>query len=120
MFSATKPRGMGYSITQEDIHGIDFEKEISDAVTADNYRLAVRLLYLQTLKKLSDAGLIAWRIDKTNFSYLNELKQADFYLSFQRLTTQFENNWYGHLPLDKSEYSEVSREFASLQNNLRG
>ncbi|MEO6914419.1 MAG: DUF4129 domain-containing protein [Chitinophagaceae bacterium] len=120
MFNASRSDKMAYSISSEDIHQIDFAKEIAEAVSAGNFRLAVRLLYLQTLKKLSDESLISWRIDKTNLSYLNEVKQENFYQSFRSLTMQFENNWYGHIPIAREEYEQVTREFESLNNKLGG
>lgn len=118
LFSSKASGRMAYTVENEDIHSIDFSKEINQAITEGDYRLAVRLLYLQSLKKLSDSGLISWRIDKTNLSYLAELKQADLYPSFRRLTIQFENNWYGNIPIGKDEYESVSDEFQSLNNSL--
>jgi hypothetical protein len=52
----------------ENIHEIDYDQDIKEAIAAGNYSLAVRLLYLQTLKTLSDNALIKWNINKTNGS----------------------------------------------------
>ncbi|HEY0245357.1 MAG TPA: hypothetical protein VGC01_07320, partial [Mucilaginibacter sp.] len=53
--------GLAYNELLEDIHGVNFDEEIEKAVSQHNYRLAVRLLYLKSLKQLSDAGLINWQ-----------------------------------------------------------
>ena len=63
-----------YSESLENIHQITFEEEIEKALTQRNYRLAIRLLYLSTLKQLNDAHLIQWQLEKTNAAYQNELK----------------------------------------------
>ena len=48
-----------YAADGEDtIYGIDFDKQIAKAKSKEDYYEVVRLVYLQTLKKLNDAGLI--------------------------------------------------------------
>src|SRR5690606_33793225 len=47
-----------YHESLEDIHEIDFSEQIESAIASGNYRLAVRLHYLRTLKSLSDRNLI--------------------------------------------------------------
>ena len=119
MFTASKTGQYAFSVDDEDIHSIDFDAEIAKATEEGNYRLAVRLLYLRTLKLLSDGGLITWRLDKTNVSYVNELREARFYLDFRSLTSQFEKNWYGNIPIGKEEFEEVKAAFESLNSQLR-
>ena len=46
------------------------------------YRGAVRLLYLQTLKIFSEANIIRYQPDYTNFSYVQQLFQTKFYDEF--------------------------------------
>ena len=48
-------RTLPYRVEEDTIYGVDFQKEIDAAVFRNDYREAVRLLYLQTLKFLSDA-----------------------------------------------------------------
>ncbi|RYF69869.1 MAG: DUF4129 domain-containing protein, partial [Cytophagaceae bacterium] len=43
-----KNTGLGYETLDENIHQINFSDRINEAIDARNYRLAVRLLYLQT------------------------------------------------------------------------
>ena len=51
---ATNVANTHYSIEEENIHSISFEEAIKDATLNGNYRLAIRLLYLQNLKLLAD------------------------------------------------------------------
>jgi len=95
----------------ENIHEISFEEEIEQAINKGNYRLAVRLLYLKSLKKLSDAGRIKWQPDKTNSEYLNELINPAQKNSFRSLTYQFEYVWYGDFPVDKDGFNRINTSF---------
>lgn len=100
-----------YSEFFEDINAIDFDSEIENAVTKHNYRFAVRLLYLKCLKQLSDSGFIEWKIDKTNYAYINELKDINQKETFSQLTRQFEYVWYGQFMIDGNVYNTISQSF---------
>ena len=100
-----------YSEFFEDINTIDFDAEIENAVAKHNYRFAVRLLYLKCLKQLSDSGLIDWRINKTNYDYINEIKDTDRKTLFSLLTRQFEYVWYGDFLIDSTVYKNIDTSF---------
>ncbi len=110
--SATLP----YSEYFEDIHAISFDEELEDAVNKKNYRLAVRLLYLQCLKVLSDQDLINWQPDKTNSAYINELQNHEKSLDFALLTRQFEYVWYGEFAIDNTIYKQIESLFQTFNN----
>jgi hypothetical protein len=102
------PSDVPYSEFFEDINTIDFDAEIENAVAKHNYRFAVRLLYLRCLKQLSDSGLIDWKIDKTNSTYINELNDDNRRESFSLLTRQFEYVWYGEFLIDGTVYNTIA------------
>src|SRR5690606_20168955 len=54
----------------EDIEAIDVETALERAIKEGNFRLAVRLYYLDLLKRLNETGVIVWKKDKTNRDYL--------------------------------------------------
>ena len=110
--------GIDYRVTDEDIHNIRFDEAIQRAVNEKNFRLAVRLLYLQTLKILTDKGLINWQINKTNVAYVQELNGSVHQQQFGNLTLQFENNWYGDVPIDESEFMTVEEQFNRFKRQL--
>jgi hypothetical protein len=103
-----------YGLHAENIHAINFEREISDALAAGQFRLAVRLHYLQTLKRLTDAGLIDWQPDKTNHAYALELRSSPLNSEFEGLTTQFERVWYGDFPLESGQFEGLRRQFVAF------
>jgi hypothetical protein len=107
-----------YSEFFEDINTIDFDAEIENAVAKHNYRFAVRLLYLKCLKQLTDSGLIAWQIDKTNSNYINELTNDEQRSAFKQLTRQFEYVWYGEFLIDEPIYKNIDSSFKNFNNHL--
>lgn len=113
---ATAP--IPYSEFFEDINTIDFDAEIESAVSKHNYRFAVRLLYLKSLKQLSQAELIAWQIDKTNSTYINELVNEEQRTAFKLLTRQFEYVWYGDFLIDQPVYKTIDLSFNDFNKKL--
>ena len=88
----------GYIVEEDNIYGIDFPSTIDQALKVGNYREAVRLVYLQTLRHLSDAGKIDWQPAKTPSQYLNEYIGRPFH----HLTTTFVRIRYGGYDADDS------------------
>lgn len=104
-----------YSEYSENIHEINMDDELEKAVNVRNYRLAVRLLYLKSLKQLNDAELIQWEINKTNTDYSNELQDFDQRLAFNLLTRQFEFIWYGEFNIDADVFGRISNLFKDFK-----
>lgn len=103
--------GMDYENLAEDIQEIDFDTAIEEAIAVRNFRLAVRLLYLQTLKQLTNAGHIAYKPDKTNRQYVQELANTPLQSDFEKLTRRFEFVWYGDFPVDDAQFTTTRDEF---------
>jgi hypothetical protein len=102
----------------DDIFTINYEKEIQKAVDAKNYRLAIRLWYLRTLKELSDRNIIEYRHEKTNNEYVSSLFNSRYYKDFFRLTRNFEYTWYGQFNLSAESYQMMQADFLRFKNNL--
>ena len=108
----------GYEVLEENLHQINFNEAIAKAIEQKNYRLAVRLLYLQSLKKLSDKNLINWQPEKTNRQYAAELLPTALGKPFAGLTNNFEYVWYGECPLVEEEFDLIQQQFISFQQQL--
>ena len=100
-----------YEVLTENIHEIDFDQSIEEAVIQRNFRLAIRLYYLKHLKQLSDKELIDWKPTKTNRSYLYELSDGKIKNNFENLTRQFEYVWYGDFNISEQEFQELKTGF---------
>ncbi|SKB45056.1 hypothetical protein [Daejeonella lutea] len=109
---------LAYAESLDNIHEIDFDPEIEKATQNRDYRLAVRMLYLKCLKKLSDAGFISWQIDKTNSAYISELVNHDRKQQFASLTRQFEFIWYGEFNIDQSVFTAIKQDFKDFNQGL--
>ncbi|MGC4036881.1 MAG: hypothetical protein QM764_13060 [Chitinophagaceae bacterium] len=102
----------------ENIFGINYEKEIANAVRSGNYRLGTRLLFLQLLKKLSEKNIIQYKQDKTNFDYLLQLSSTTYYKDFFRLARNYEYAWYGEFDVNADSFSIIKNEFEKFNNKL--
>lgn len=99
------------SYIDEDIRGVNFDKEINKATDERNYRLAIRFLYLKLLFLLNQKGLINWLPEKTNRKYLQELSDNILYGTFKNLSRIYEYSWYGHFNPDKNQFEGFFEEF---------
>jgi uncharacterized membrane protein len=113
-----KDGSLSYEVLDENVHTINFAEAIEQAVSQRNYRLAVRLQYLQTLKKLTDKNYINWQPTKSNRQYVNEFSDSRLKGSFSSITTEFEYVWYGEMQLAPQEYEIISNEFKQFYNRL--
>ncbi|RZJ79912.1 MAG: DUF4129 domain-containing protein [Flavobacterium sp.] len=95
----------------ENIHEIDFDEQLGIALQNKNYRLVVRLLYLKTLKQLTDKRLIDWQPEKTNQAYVEELSRQSYHQQFVELTYQFEYIWYGEFYIDQPTFESIHQSF---------
>lgn len=103
----------------DNIHVVDFDADIAGAESDDRYRDAVRLLYLKTLKILSDSGRIEWKPDKTNTDYATELAGSPIATEFSSLTYIYECVWYGELPVNGDAYTKIKPGFLGFRERLK-
>ena len=102
----------------EDIFGINYQKEIEKAIAAGDYRLAVRLLFLQLLRGLSDRNIIQYSHERTNLDYLMQVHHAPWYQQFFRITRNYEYVWYGLFEIDQHKFEAINKDFKNLENRL--
>lgn len=107
-----------HSTFDENIHEMDFERLIRDAVSQQDFRLAVRLVFLHALKMLSDNHHIHWVQGKTNHDYLAELSAGDIKNGFSELNFFFEYAWYGHFDITDGVYARVKGTFDEWRQKL--
>ena len=108
-----------YTESSDNIHEIDFKTEIDKAIMSANYRLAVRLMYLRSLKKLNNNNLINWQPEKTNQTYIKEIADPHKREQFSLLTTQFEYIWYGEFFIDKENFNQVKSNYDQFNTEAR-
>jgi hypothetical protein len=110
---------IAFSEMQENIHELNFEKLIAEAIAAQQYGKAIRLFYLKTLKQLTDRKLIDWRINKTNYDYVRELGSKDMAPSFRNLTFLFEYIYYGDFQITQTDFEQAQLAFKNFEEQLK-
>lgn len=100
-----------YNVLDENIHEIDFESEIQNALNQNDQRRAVRLVFLYALKILSDKQYINWEQGKTNHDYVNELKDENLRPGFDELSYYFDYAWYGNFNVTREVFDKVNGVF---------
>ena len=118
LFTASPGSNIPYTIEEENIHAIQFDKAIEEALQTGNYRSAIRLLYLQNLKILADKNIIVWQLNKTNSDYLYEINNTNLQLMFKHITNVFEYAWYGDLIVNREDFAELKESVSKFQNQL--
>ncbi|MBZ9630107.1 DUF4129 domain-containing protein [Salegentibacter sp. LM13S] len=105
---------------EEDIvKSADIYSLIDEAIRNQNYRLAVRYLYLKSLRLLDQKEHISYRFQKTNEDYINEIKENEIKNQFTKITRLYDFIWYGDFELSKERFEKVNREFTQMENNLK-
>jgi len=99
----------------ENIFELNFDREIAAAIDVKNYRLAVRLYYLQMLRRLSEKNLISYTHEKTNSDYLFQLSGSPLYKTFFRLTRNFEYVWYGKFEISEEQFRLMQQDFQGFK-----
>ena len=105
--------------SDEDISRLNFDELISSAIENKQYKLAIRYLFLKSLKLLSEKGLIELRNNKTNYQYLSEIKNNQIADVFRNTTSSFEWIWYGDFPVNEAILKSSQNEFNKLFSLIR-
>jgi hypothetical protein len=110
LFGRKKKEQLDYELEDDNIYGIDFDTAIAEALKRQDYREAVRLRYLQTLKMLTECGSIDWQLHKTPTQYTYECSDEDFL----RMTRHFLRIRYGNFEATPEIYENVVAAYSSL------
>ena len=109
-FARRGEKASGFSVEEDTIEGIDFSTAIQKALQAKRWREAMRLLYLQTLKMLSDSGRVDWQLRKTPLQYTYECTEP----AFRQLTNVFVGVRYGNDEASAARFEEMKQLQSSL------
>lgn len=107
-----------FEAIEENIHEMDFEKLIQEAIDQQNFRKAIRLLFLYSLKLLSDRQLILWELGKTNHEYVGELERTDLKSGLNELSFYFDYAWYGNFQVNRETFNKVQSMFHDFKSKL--
>jgi hypothetical protein len=95
------------------------EQQLKQALKEENFRLAIRYLYLQTLNRLSERNWLNLSPDKTNYQYVRELAKPQLRNGFSRITLHYEYAWYGDFRIDENVYKQVKSDFDQFNQSVK-
>jgi len=104
---------------EEDLNLLNFDELIVSAIENKQYRLAIRYLFLKSLRLLSDREMIELRNNKTNRQYYLEIKNSQIANVFQDATLRFEWIWYGEFPVNEEIMKSSQSDFNKLFGLIR-
>ena len=113
-----KLKAIRFSGGEDDIDEMDLAALIEEAMKKQDYRLAIRYHYLETLKLLAGLNMIKWNPDKTNHQYINELAGKPEAGIFRQLARVFDYVWYGDFKVSQSGFELVSADFKNFKKQL--
>lgn len=99
-----RKKPLDYDVEEDTIYGIDFPTAIASAMQRGDWREAVRLSYLQTLRCLSDSGQIDWQPSKTPAQYVAEYPGEPL----RGMTATFVRVRYGGFEATQSDAESVA------------
>jgi len=97
----------------------DLRVLIEEAEAEENYRLASRYWFLNTLKHLKDQALIEYQFQKTNADYKSEISIQNIKIEFSYLSRFYEFVWYGDFELTPAEFGSAKNRFERLITNIQ-
>lgn len=101
-----------------DIYSDNMEQMLTRAIKNKDYREAVRLLYLLSLRHLDALELIHWRPWKTNRDYYYELVTTEHKHLFSALQLSYEYIWYGQFKVEEEKFYEVQAQFEQFESTI--
>lgn len=90
---------------------------LDTAQKSGNYREAVRLLYCIALRRLALSGKVTVKPEKTNWEYVNELRERTTAEAFGKLTGIYELIWFGEGRATEEEFNRHEPTFQSFINS---
>ncbi len=103
---------------ESNIYEADFKSLIKTAEKENNYRLAIRYYYLWLLKRLSQAEIIEYDVEKTNSDYQYEIASNDLKKEFLYTSYLYNYVWYGEFDIDQNQFGKAKVAFTQFINSI--
>ncbi|QCX53512.1 hypothetical protein [Elizabethkingia sp. JS20170427COW] len=95
----------------ENIYDLQLDHLITESENKQNYRLAIRYLYLSDLTYLDSIGEIDLQQKLSNREYLWSIKSPRYRKDWTQLILIFENIWYGERNISLESYLKYKKAF---------
>jgi hypothetical protein len=93
----------------------DAQSRAEENAQSQDYRSAIRYMYLASLLMLDERGVIHYDSSLTNREHLRHLRdKPQVYDLLRRVINAFEEVWYGYLPIDEAYYQRFRQQVDEL------
>jgi hypothetical protein len=89
--------------------------EIENAIQRREYRLATRLLFLDSLQLMAGKGYLHLMQEKTNYQYLNEIEDEGRKTAFATCLMHYEYTWYGEFMPNENQFHSIHQSFVTFR-----
>lgn len=96
----------------------DWNRYIQDMADAGQYRMALRYGYRYLLELFGTKELLQLQPAKTNYQYLYELANSEWYAPFRQLTQQYEYAWYGGFEVNDQQFNTFYTRLMEVKQKL--
>lgn len=97
----------------------NIDQKISEAIAAGQYRVAIRYMYIKTLRLLDEKGWIKFSARHTNIDYVNALDKRPGGELFRFITKNYEYVWYGEFELKSRHFDYLHKKFEEFHKRLK-
>ncbi len=105
-------------IPPSEIPKTELQIRLEKALSNKDYRLAIRIYFIFLIKGLTEKNLITWEKEKTNYSYLVEMRNNKHYKAFDQAVLLYELIWYGKRKLSEEDYLKIEPQFKELVEKI--
>lgn len=98
----------------EDIEAVDVRAGLKLALSQRDYRMAIRMKFIELLQLLQTRELIDWKSDKTNRDYVYEIANKSHRRKFKNLSGTYEFIWYGNTKVSELDFRRIDPKFNSF------
>ena len=108
----------GYEFSNAEDQPVDFDEAIRQQLAQQEYRLAVRFLYLKVINLLRIKEYIHFSKEKTNVDYLSDLTNEELKLQFTTITSIYNHVWYGDIEIAEDQFLRFEKSFQSFYSAI--
>jgi len=98
---------------------MDLEKLLASAISNMDWKGAIRLEFLLTIKLLIQLEKIAWHKDLTNFQIVYQLSNTEERNQLSLLVTEFDKRWYGDQQAGMADYERFSEKAMNFKQLIK-
>jgi len=96
----------------------NIDRQIEKEIQQQNFRTAIRYMYIKALRGLEVRQHIVYGRGKTNYDFISELKDTPFYTDFMHSAFTYEYVWYGNFVPSRQGFDALSGSFNRLFDQL--